>query len=133
MCKLSKYFNTYHLSSACVTNTSHVSNLWHYHLGYISNSRVQLIRDPVVIKKLMLYYQWKSLLCFPHSKTTESFFIIKACTNLFSILNLYIVTYGGYILWLLMMGVDIFLPLSMIYLVVLRFIYSKTSQMHENL
>ena len=27
MCKLSKYFDTYHLSSACVTNTSHVSNL----------------------------------------------------------------------------------------------------------
>jgi len=51
MCKSSKYFNTYRLHSICATNTSHNSNLWHYCLGYISNSRLQLIRDPIVIGK----------------------------------------------------------------------------------
>jgi hypothetical protein len=58
ICKLSKYFDTYHLPFACVANTNHVSNLRHYRLGHISNSRLQLIKDPIVIKKkLMLYYQ----------------------------------------------------------------------------
>jgi hypothetical protein len=51
MCKLSKYFDTYHLPFACVANTNHVSNLRHYLLGHISNSRLQLIKDPIVIKK----------------------------------------------------------------------------------
>jgi len=49
ICTLSKYFDTYRLHSACATNTSHHSNLWHYRLGHISNSRLQLIRDPIVI------------------------------------------------------------------------------------
>ena len=59
MCKSSKYFNTYCLHSAYATNTSHNSNLWHYRLGYISNFRLQLIRDLIVIikKKLMFCYQ----------------------------------------------------------------------------
>jgi len=71
MCKLSKYFDTYHLAFACVANTNHVSNLRHYRLDHISNSRLQLIKDPIVIKKkLMLYYQWNSLLCLPHGKIT---------------------------------------------------------------
>jgi len=56
MCKLSKYFDTHRLHSACITNTSPVFHLWHYRLGYISNSRLQLIRDPIVIKKKVMFY-----------------------------------------------------------------------------
>ncbi|KAF9668917.1 hypothetical protein SADUNF_Sadunf14G0053300 [Salix dunnii] len=50
MCKLSKYLDMHHLHSACVANTGLIPNLWHYRLGHISNSRLKLIKDSIVIK-----------------------------------------------------------------------------------
>jgi hypothetical protein len=50
MCTLSKSFNIHSLHSVCATNTNHLFDLWHHRLGHISNSRLQLIRDPVVIQ-----------------------------------------------------------------------------------
>ena len=50
MCKLSKYFDIPRLHTACAANTSPNFNLWHYRLGHISNSRFQLIKDPIVTK-----------------------------------------------------------------------------------
>ncbi|KAF9679350.1 hypothetical protein SADUNF_Sadunf06G0005900 [Salix dunnii] len=50
MCKLSKYFDIHPLHSTCATNTSPIFNLWHYRLGHISNSKLKLIKDPIIIK-----------------------------------------------------------------------------------
>jgi hypothetical protein len=50
----------------------------------------------------------KLLALFAPWQDNIDFLLIKACTNLLSILNLYTVTYRGYILWLHMMKIDIF-------------------------
>ncbi|KAG6765397.1 hypothetical protein POTOM_029437 [Populus tomentosa] len=47
MCKLSKYFDNHHLHYVYTTLNTHPFDLWHYRLGHISNSRLQLIKDPV--------------------------------------------------------------------------------------
>jgi hypothetical protein len=83
------------LHSSCAINTSHNSNLWHYRLGYISNSRLQLIRDPIVIiiKKTHVLLSMKLHALFVLWQDNIDSLLMKAYINLLSTLNSYTVTF----------------------------------------